>query len=115
MPVVAAAAAASRALEARNDALVEKVQQHPDRFTLVEMAVPAGQGTHVVLALATGELWGKEGADDDEGDVLSMPSGPKGGLHPREAQLRRTIARLMRVVRDDPLLSELLGGEEVPH
>ncbi|KAI9059087.1 hypothetical protein FKP32DRAFT_1188172 [Trametes sanguinea] len=108
-------AAASRALEARNDALVEKVQQHPDRFTLVEMAVPAGQGTHVVLALATGELWGREGADEEEGDVLSMPSGPQGALHPREAQLRRTLARLMRVVRDDPLLSELLGGEEAHH
>ncbi|OSD01899.1 hypothetical protein PYCCODRAFT_1468190 [Trametes coccinea BRFM310] len=111
-PLAAAAPGESTmALEARNDALIEKVQQHPDRFTLVEMAVPAGQGTHIVLALATGELWGKEDADEDEPDVLSRALGPKGTLHGGDAKMRRIIARLMKVVRDDPVLKGLLSEE----
>ncbi len=43
--------------EVRNEALIEKVQTHPERFTLIDMTVSVGQGTHVVLALATGDFW----------------------------------------------------------
>ncbi|KAI0348949.1 hypothetical protein OH77DRAFT_1526032 [Trametes cingulata] len=58
--------------EARDAALVERVMRNPDRFTLVEMAAPAGQGTHFVLTLATGVFWGED-VDDD-----GWPTSPSG-------------------------------------
>ncbi|KAH9884297.1 Cys/Met metabolism PLP-dependent enzyme-domain-containing protein [Cubamyces lactineus] len=51
---------------ARDAALVERIRRNPDRFkfTLVEMAAPAGQGTPFVLTLATDVFWGED-VDDD--------------------------------------------------
>ncbi|CDO69474.1 hypothetical protein BN946_scf184817.g34 [Trametes cinnabarina] len=98
--------------EARNEALIEKVQQNPDRFTLVEMEVPAGQGSHMVLALATGAFWGKEGVDDEEFDHPVASLGRMGGTYSREVALKRIVARLRKLMRDDPLMRGLFDEEE---
>ncbi|KAH8079436.1 hypothetical protein BXZ70DRAFT_996345 [Cristinia sonorae] len=64
--------------EARNEALVEKVQQNPTRFTLVESKISCGSSEQCVLTLATAGFWEKgsglegeteeayEGVDDEE-------------------------------------------------
>ncbi|THH33240.1 hypothetical protein EUX98_g1007 [Antrodiella citrinella] len=62
--------------EARNDALVEKVQTHPDRFTLIESKIACGQGHQCVLTLATGQFWTRESmlgpVDDLSGDDAEL-------------------------------------------
>ncbi|KAI0751907.1 hypothetical protein C8Q80DRAFT_1269066 [Daedaleopsis nitida] len=42
---------------ARNEALVEKVQGNPERFTIVEMIVLSGEALQVLMTLATGGFW----------------------------------------------------------
>lgn len=43
--------------EARNDALIEKVQENREKYTLLESLIAAGQGRTCVLTLGTGEFW----------------------------------------------------------
>ncbi|KAI0352454.1 hypothetical protein OH77DRAFT_1513235 [Trametes cingulata] len=95
--------------EARNDALIEKVQQNPDKFTLVEMEVSAGRGTHKVLALATGKFWDlEEGHEaDDSGPYLDS------GAYNRDDALRLTVLRLLKKIDEDPALRDLADGKRL--
>ena len=43
--------------EARNVALIEKVQQNREKFALLESRVACGEGITCVLTLVTGEFW----------------------------------------------------------
>lgn len=45
--------------EARNNALIENVEQNRDKYTLFESFVTTGQGKTCVLSLGTGNLWGQ--------------------------------------------------------
>ncbi|KAH9887647.1 hypothetical protein C8Q73DRAFT_207746 [Cubamyces lactineus] len=92
--------------EARNEALIEKVQQNPDRFTLVEMSVSAGRGTHMVLALATGAFWKSGREDEEDFDVEDLARHVAG--YKKENALRRTVARLLKVIDEDPSLRTML-------
>lgn len=43
--------------QARNDALIEKVQQNSEKYTLIESIVSCGQSMQCVLTQATGAFW----------------------------------------------------------
>jgi len=43
--------------EARNDAIIEKVRENRENYTLLESAVASGQSITCVLTLATGSFW----------------------------------------------------------
>ncbi|KAI0368385.1 hypothetical protein BV20DRAFT_459675 [Pilatotrama ljubarskyi] len=101
--------------EARNDALIEKVQQNPEKFTLVEMEVSAGQGTHKVLALATGKFWDPEARED--GDEYGPEEGDEygpyldAGARDTEDAVRLTVLRLLKKIDEDPRLRALAEGK----
>ncbi|OJT07647.1 hypothetical protein TRAPUB_1472, partial [Trametes pubescens] len=92
--------------EARNEALIEKVQMHPERFTLIDMTVSAGQGTHVVLALATGDFWKLDEVEREEG-VCTVPRRSK-----RDVELGRVVAHLLRAMEKDLALKAILDEED---
>ncbi|KAF7799425.1 hypothetical protein EIP86_010660 [Pleurotus ostreatoroseus] len=48
---------ASTNLQARNDALIEKVQQNSEKYTLVESRIACGQSMQCVLTQVTGAFW----------------------------------------------------------
>ena len=48
--------------EARNAALIEKAQAHPDKYTIIDMTIAGGAALQKVMTLATGGFW-----DFDEG------------------------------------------------
>ena len=44
-------------LHKRNDALIEKVQNNPERYTIVDMTISAGSAMSKIMTLATGAFW----------------------------------------------------------
>ncbi len=48
--------------EARNRALIEKAQAHPDKYTIVDMTIAGGDALNKVMTLATGGFWSLDSA-----------------------------------------------------
>ncbi|KAJ7022650.1 hypothetical protein C8F04DRAFT_1137345 [Mycena alexandri] len=49
--------------EARNDAILERAREHPDRFGLIQSTIANGAGMQMVMSVVTGNFW--------EGDMES--------------------------------------------
>ena len=59
--------------EARNDALIEKVQKDPESYTLIEMTIASGVGHAIVITLATGGFWLLDTAEARHPDKYLLP------------------------------------------
>ncbi|TCD64726.1 hypothetical protein EIP91_003682 [Steccherinum ochraceum] len=82
--------------EARNDALIEKVQNNPERFALIESKISCGRSMQCVLTLGTGEFWTSEAEMFDALDAEGSdeePYDPSLGPEPDHIDMMR--ARMM--------------------
>ena len=86
--------------EARNDALIEKVQNAPESFTIVEMTIAGGPARAMVMTLATGGFWM---LDMDEGRTsdaaLGLARATKLG---REEDFRRAMQWVFQIADSLP-------------
>jgi hypothetical protein len=48
--------------EARNEALIERARDNPEKFTIIQSKIANGQGLQLVLTVVTGSFW-KDGPD----------------------------------------------------
>ena len=81
--------------EARNAALIEKAQAHPDKYTIIDMTIAGGAALQKVMTLATGGFWRLDTDEARDPDTALLP---RAARLRRQASFQRTMHWLFQVV-----------------